>query len=194
MLSQQLPSQEPNIASNARKDYYIRSSVPKQKLSESSGDPLGWREWSQLFHVTIHAAKMDDSLKMNHLKTMVTGKTKEAISELEYTAELYNVAWNVLICNFRKPQLVVNAQLRRIPSLPPMKLYGGAALFKYARIVFSCVNVLAKFSHLGDLISEGILGSATRKLTMDMRTTWLTYGSKGTCINLDSLCSVSGST
>ena len=94
---QHMPSQGPNIASNTRDDYFIRSSLPKLKLAEFSGDPLEWPEWSQLFQATIHAANIDDSVKMNHLKTMVTGKAKEAIAGLGYTAEMYNVAWNVLV-------------------------------------------------------------------------------------------------
>ena len=76
------PSQGPNMASNVRDDYSIRSSLPKLKLAEFSRDPLEWPEWSQLFQATVHAANMDDSVKMNHLKTMVTGKAKEAIAGL----------------------------------------------------------------------------------------------------------------
>ena len=94
------PSQRPNMATNVRDDYFIRSSLPKLKLAEFSGDPLKWPEWSQLFQATVHAANIDDSVKMNHLKTMVTGKAKEAIAGLGYTAEMYNVAWNVLVRNF----------------------------------------------------------------------------------------------
>ena len=112
---------------------------------------------------------------MNHQKTMVTDKAKETIAGLGYTAEMYNVAWNVLVRNFGKPQMVVNAQLRRIYSFPPMKPYDGAALIKFERIVSSCVNVLTQFNYVGDLNSEGVLGSATRKLTLDMKTKWLTY-------------------
>ena len=172
---QYFPSQGPNFASNAKDDYYIRSSLPKLKLAEFSGDPLEWPEWSQLFQATVHAANIDDSVKMNHLKTMVTGKAKEAIAGHGYTAEMYNVAWNVLVRNFGKPQKVVNAQLKRIYSFPPMKPYDGAALIKFARIVSSCVNVLTQFNYVGDLNSEGVLVSATRKLTLDTKTKWLTY-------------------
>ena len=39
----------------------------------------------------------------------------------------------------------------------------------------SCVNVLTQFNYVGDLGSEGDLGSATRKLTMDMKSKWLIY-------------------
>ena len=92
-----------------------------------------------------------------------------------YTAEMYNVAWNVLVRNFGKPQMVVNAQLKRIYSFPPMKPYDGTALIKFARIVSNGVNVLTQFNYVGDLNSEGVLGSATRKLTLDLKTKWLTY-------------------
>ena len=109
---QYLQSQGPNMASNVRNDYYIRSSLPKLKSPEFSGDPLEWSEWSQLFQATVHAANMDDSVKMNHLKTVVTGKAEEAIAGLGYTAEMYNVASNVLDRNFGKLQISVNAQLK----------------------------------------------------------------------------------
>ena len=127
--------------------------MPKLKLAEFLGDPLEWPDWSQLFQATVHAANIDDSVKMNHLKTMVTDKAKEAIAGLGYTAETYNVAWNVLVRNFGTPQMVVNAQLKRIYSFPPMKPYDGAALIKFARIVSSCVNVLTQFKYVRDLNS-----------------------------------------
>ena len=75
----------------------------------------------------------------------------------------------------RNSLMVVNAQLKRIYSFPSMKPYDGAALIKYARIVSSCVNILTQFNYMGDLNSEGVLGSAIRKLTLDMKTKWLTY-------------------
>ena len=60
-------------------------------------------------------------------------------------------------------------------SFPPMKPYDGAALIKYTSIVSSCVNVLTQFKYMGDSNSEGVLGSATRKLTLDLKTKWLTH-------------------
>ena len=65
---QYLPSQGPHFTSNARDDCFFKSSSPKLKLSQISGDPLEWPEWSQLFQATVHAANMDDTVKMNHLK------------------------------------------------------------------------------------------------------------------------------
>ena len=52
---------------------------------------------SQQLQATVHAANMDDSVEMNHVNTMVTGKAKEAIAGPGYTSEMYNVAWHVLV-------------------------------------------------------------------------------------------------
>ena len=87
------------------------------------------------------------------------------------TAEMYNVVWNVLIRSFGKPQMVVE----RICSFPPMKLYDGAAFIKFARIVPSRENVLTQVNYVGYLNLEGVLGSATRTLTMDMKPKWFTH-------------------
>ena len=76
---QYMLSQGPNIVSDARDDYFIRSSLPKLKLAESSGDQLEWPEWSQLFQATVHAANIDDSVKMNHLKQWSRAKPKRRL-------------------------------------------------------------------------------------------------------------------
>ena len=87
----------------------LPASLPKLKLTEFSGDPLEWPEWSGLFFSTVHAANIDASLKMNHLKTLVTGKAKEVIAGLGYTGDMYDIAWNTLVAHFGRPQVVVNA-------------------------------------------------------------------------------------
>ena len=153
----------------------LPASLPKLKLAEFSGDPLEWPEWSGLFLSTVHAANIDTSLKMNHLKTLVTGKAKEVIAGLGYTGDMYDIAWNTLVAHFGRPQVVVNAHLRRIYTFPPVKAYDSVALVKYSRIVSSCVQVLTQMNYVGDLQSEGVLNSATRKLPLNMKTKWLKY-------------------
>ena len=88
----------------------LAASLPKLKLAEFTGE-LEWPEWSGFFLSTVHAAN-DTSLKMNHLKTLVTGKAKDAIAELGYTEDMYDVAWNTSDDQFGRPQVVVNVQRR----------------------------------------------------------------------------------
>ena len=153
----------------------LLASLPKLKLAEFSGDPLEWPEWSGLFLSTVHAANIDASLKMNHLKTLVTGKAKGVIAGLGYTGDMYDIAWITLVAHFGRPQVVVNAQLRQIYTFPPVKAYNSVALVKYSRIVSSCVQVLTQMNYVGDFQSEVVLSSATRKLPMNMKTKWLAH-------------------
>ena len=120
-------------------------------------------------------SKYGRQCKDESLENDGNANAKEAIIGLGYNAEMHIVAWNVQFRNFGKPQVAVNAQLKQIYSFPRMKPYDGAALIKFARVVSSCVNVLTQFNYVGDLNLEGVLGSATRKITPDMKTKWLTY-------------------
>ena len=76
---------------------------------------------------------------MNHLKTLGTGKAKKNIAGLSDTGEMYDTAWTTLIAQFGRPQVVVNAQLRRIYIFPPVKAYDSVALVKYTRIVLGSI-------------------------------------------------------
>ena len=49
------------------------SGLPKLKLTEFSGDPLEWPEWSGLFDVVVHQKPISDTEKMQYLKTSLTG-------------------------------------------------------------------------------------------------------------------------
>ena len=153
----------------------LPASLPKLKLAEFSVDPLELPERSRLCLSTVHAANIDTNLKMNHLKTQVTGKTKDAIAGLGYTGDMYDVVWNTVIDQFGRPQVVVNAQLRRIYSFPPIKFFDFTSLVRYSWIVSNRVQVLKQMNYGSDLQSEGVLNSATRKLPLNMMTKRLTY-------------------
>ena len=65
------------------------SQLPKLKLSSFDGNPLEWPEWSNMFKATVHYRDISDSQKMSHLKTLLTGKAKSAISGMGYSGEFY---------------------------------------------------------------------------------------------------------
>ena len=66
--------------------------------------------------------------------------------------------------------MVFNAQLRQTYTFPPVNAYDSVALVKYSRTVSSCVQDLTQMNYVGDLHSEGVLSSATRKLPLNMKT------------------------
>ena len=62
------------------------SGLPKLKLTEFSGDPLEWPEWSGLFDVVVHQKPISDTEKKQYLKTSLTGQAKAAISGKRFSS------------------------------------------------------------------------------------------------------------
>ena len=73
--------------------YAGSSSLPKLKLNNFAGNPLEWPEWSSMFIATVDQRPILDSEKMNHLKTLLTGKARSAISGMGFSGQFYGAAW-----------------------------------------------------------------------------------------------------
>ena len=121
------PSHAPNFASNARDDYFIRSTLLKQKLRF---DPIGVKvtHWSSQSGRNFFKQPSMQRTCMTVYRPITwkpwsREKYKEAIASLDYTAETCNVAWNVLACSFGKLQKFLNAQMKQIHSVLLMKAY-----------------------------------------------------------------------
>ena len=112
---------------------------------------------------------------MQDLKTLVTVKAKAAINGMGYSGQMYHVAWPTLEHDFGRPELVVNAQLRKIHAYSFIKPYDSLVIVKYFQLVSECVNVLTQFGYEMDIDSESVLNSAVRKLPNDLKNKWLTY-------------------
>ena len=149
--------------------------LPKMVLDKYSGDPLEWPEWSGQFIATIDQSGVADSVKMNYLKTLVTGKAKAAIEGMGYSGQMYHVAWQTLAHDFGRPELFLNAQLRRIHAYPFIKPHDSLEIVKYSQVVSGCVNVLTQFGYESDIASESVLNSAVRKLPNELKNKWMTY-------------------
>ena len=63
------------------------SNLPKLRLKNFDGNPLGWPEWSSMFIATVDQRPIPDSEKMSHLKTLLTGKASSEISGMGYSGQ-----------------------------------------------------------------------------------------------------------
>ena len=52
--------------------------LPELKLSQYNGHPLHWYEWFGQFLSAVDSARLSDDVKLTYLKTLVTGKNKNA--------------------------------------------------------------------------------------------------------------------
>ena len=117
--------------------------LPKLVLDKFAGDPL---EWSGQIIATVDQAGVPESVKMNYLKSLVTGRAKSSIDGMGYSGGMYQVAWQTLEQDFGRPELV-NAQLKSIHSYGFIKPHDAVDIIKYSQVVSGCVNVLTQYGY-----------------------------------------------
>ena len=149
--------------------------LPKLELDKFDGNPLEWPEWSGKFLVTADGSGASDSHKMQYLKTLVTAKAKTAIEGMGYSGQMCHVAWQTMEHDFGRPELVVNAQSRKIHAYSFIKPHNSLEIVKFSQVVSGCVNVLTQFGYEMAIGSESVMNSAVRKLPNDLKNKWLTY-------------------
>ena len=66
-----------------------------------------------MFEATVHNRDRPDSENMNHLKTLLTGKVKAAVSRMGYSGEFYAQAWELLERKFGRPYLIVDTHIKQ---------------------------------------------------------------------------------
>ena len=110
------------------------SGLPKLKLTEFSGDPLEWPEWSGLFDVVVHQKPISDTEKMQYLKTSLTDQAKAAISGMGFSSQSYYHAWDILCEKYGRSDVIVNAQFKKILTHPPIRHDDSTSIVKFAQI------------------------------------------------------------
>ena len=114
--------------------YSGSSSLPKLKLNNFDGNPLEWPEWSSMFIATVDQRPITDSEKMSHLKTLLTGKARAAISGKSYSGQLYGAAWSILERKFGRPHVITDAQLESFRKTSQVKSHDSTGLISFSVI------------------------------------------------------------
>ena len=127
------------------------SSLPKLKLKNFDGNPLEWPEWSSMFIATVDQRPIPDSEKMSHLKTLLTGKARSAISGMGYSGQFYGAAWSILERKFGRPHVIIDAQLESLRKASQVKPHDSTGLISFPVFVSNFVNVLKEYKQIGDL-------------------------------------------
>ena len=77
--------------------------LPEWKLSSFDGNPLQWPEWFGQFKSPIDAKVLSNDVKLTYLKTLVSGKAKNAIAEFAYSGVFYKDALKTMERKFGQP-------------------------------------------------------------------------------------------
>ena len=99
----------------------VRLRLPRQEIPSFSGDPLQFQTFWQIFDRSIHSnTSLAPIKKFSYLKTLLTGKAKDAINGLEPTSGNYDEAVAILKSRFGDPQVVTHSNIDILLALHPI--------------------------------------------------------------------------
>ena len=79
----------------------VRPRLPRQEIPPFSGDPLQVQSFWEIFDSSIHSnTSLPPINKFSYLKTLFTGKAKDALNSLELTSGNYEIMfWRPQSCH-----------------------------------------------------------------------------------------------
>ena len=123
----------------------------------------------------VHHRDIPGSEKMSHMKTLLTGKAKSAISGMGYSGEFYAQAWELLGRKYGRPYLLVDAQLNILRKQQPIRRHDSTTIINYSTTISNLVNVLKQYNYEGDLRSSSALHVAIEKLPPNLKENWFFF-------------------
>ena len=128
-----------------------------------------------MFNATVDRRSKPYSEKMSHLKTLLTGKARSAISGLGFSGQFYGAAWSILERKFGRPHVIIDAKLESLRKASQVKPHDSTSLINFSVIVSNFVNVLKEYKQSGDLQSNSTLYMAVDKLPQVLKEKWWFY-------------------
>ena len=117
-----------------------------------------------MFIATADQRPIPDSEKMSHLKTLLTGTARSAISGMSYSGQFYGAPWSILERKFGRPHVIIDAKMDSLRKLRQVKPHDSIGLIRSSVIVSTFVNVLKEYKQIGVLPPSSTLYVALGKL------------------------------
>ena len=166
------------------------TNLPKLKLNNFDGNPLEWPEWSSMFIAIVYQRPIPNSMKVSHLKTLLTSKAMSAISGMGYFEQFYGAAWRILERMFGRPHVIKDGQLESLRNASQVKPHNSTVMISVSVIVSK--NLLKEYKQLGNLHSSSIIYFAVDKLPQDLEKNWGSMLTIKTMTDLIRLCFKNG--
>ena len=110
-----------------------------------------------MFLSTVGRSTISDDEKMTHLKILLTGPAKWALTGIGYSGVMYETAWKTLESKFGQPHLITGSQLTKTENHQQIRPYNIASFVIFVDTVGNFVNVLQQFGYSNDLLSSSNL-------------------------------------
>lgn len=103
------------------KNASLQFKLPDIKLPSFGGSYDDWLEFKNSYLTMIHKRTDLNAIhKFHYLRSSLTGSALQVISALEFTAENYAHAWDLLLNRFQNDRLLVHNHVKSLFSIPNM--------------------------------------------------------------------------
>ena len=150
----------------------FKSSLPKLKVPEFSGDPLEWPSFISLFKCLVHDQPITDTQRMTYLQESLTGDAKDAIGGMLNHGHLYKTALLELEEQFGNEELVAGKYLNTVFTFPKVAEDDVNALKSYSNTLHVAVTTIASLQFHHDLAATDNVRRAVAKLPQNLRYKW----------------------
>ena len=135
----------------------VRPRLPRQEIPPFSSDPIQFQSFWEIFDSSIHSnTSIAPINKSSYLKTLLTGKVKDALKSLELTSGNYDEAVAILKSPFGEPQFVIQSNINILLAHHPVSSSSNiltsvrfAIKWKQSREIYSVLrftqNILVQF-------------------------------------------------
>ena len=98
-----------------------QAKLPKLRITAFNGTASDWVRFENMFVTQVHNKNVTDEVKFGYLLEMVCPKVRDKISNLRPGPVGYKTAWERLTKEYGQTQMVVNAHVNEIISLPVIR-------------------------------------------------------------------------
>lgn len=164
-------------ATNLSENIAVRKSkLPDVTLPSFTGSYDGWLEFKNSFYTMIHKrTDLDPIEKFHYLRAALSGSARQVISALEFTAENYEYAWELLLNRFQNERLLVNNHVKALFSLPKINKESSFLIRKLIDSVTRNLRSLKSLEEPTDSWDTLIIHIMVSKLDPVTEREWETY-------------------
>nr|CAI5852863.1 unnamed protein product [Callosobruchus analis] len=138
------------------------------------GGARSWLSFRDTFISLIHINNsLDNIQKFHFLRTSLVEDAGQVIADAEFSAEGYQVAWQLVNDRYNKVALLVNHNLKKLTSMPQMMRESSVDLTK---LLDSIVKIMCSLKHLGintENWDPNVIFLLTEKLDPRSRREWV---------------------
>ena len=144
---------------------------PEAVYKSFSGEPTEWTNWWEIFSKGVHLKAMDIHDKFTLLQNLTTGTAHKVVNGYKFSVANYHKAVDELRSRFGRPELVLEAHIQALMSLPATKNLAGSLRHILNTIEYHsrCVEALGETP---DTYANAARAQMVKILPTELTTLW----------------------